>query len=95
MLRPDEAAKLTSEMPLSDPYAEPAPLIALTHVRDITVITFNVHRGLDQVCYTLEPSKLGLPKDSILVRISAMAMHEGEVEGVREEGLNGYFQAAD
>ena len=82
VLRPDEPAKLTDEMFINDPYTEPVPLIALTHVRDITVITlFNVHRDLDQVCYTLESSKIGLPKGSILLRANTMTTHEGEVEG--------------
>ncbi|WP_291767787.1 hypothetical protein [Caldivirga sp. UBA161] len=82
VLRPDEPAKLTDEMFINDPYTEPVPLTALTHVRDIMVIAlFNVHRDLDQVCYTLEPSKLGLPKGSVLLRVNTMTTHEGKVEG--------------
>lgn len=82
VLRPDEPAKLADEMFLNDPYTEPVPLIALTTVRDITVITlFNVHRDLDQVCYTLESGKLGLPKDSVLLRVNTMTTHDGKAEG--------------
>ncbi|WP_291998912.1 hypothetical protein [Caldivirga sp.] len=82
VLRPDEPAKLTDEMYINDPYTEPVPLTTLTSVRDITLITlFNVHRDLDQVYYILEPSKLGLPKNSVLLRINTMTTHEGKVEG--------------